>query len=114
MKQFSTDLRQLDRIDVKKLVPIKPSTSPRNLSWLERVAVRSAVNLGKPVIPQSGLLLEALDIADHPPSMSILPPTSMAVGSSGSSSSKFDLRAPPETRNKKRAMNGSSSLANGG
>lgn len=83
MNTVKADLRQIDRLDIQKqgsaLSP--PGVPPRRvLSDVEKGALKAALNLGKIVSPQTGLLLEPIGVAESRPSITITPLSSVPVG----------------------------------
>lgn len=75
MDRLTLDLRQIDRVDVNKLgFPLVPAVPRHPLQEPERSGLKSALGFGKTFNPRLALALEAVSIADHPPSVTVLAP----------------------------------------
>ena len=92
MNRIRADLRQLDKLNIaKQSVRLVGSPQRRQTSVLQQQALSTAVDFATDLNPHAGYLKEPFTIAAHPPAMTILPPTTIPVGSTPSSSSDFTL-----------------------
>jgi len=89
---FRADLTQLDRLDLQKQcqqLTRPPAVTP--VSGTEKDALEAAINLAAGMQPHLGFLKEPIRVAAHPPSTTIILPTSVPVGLTAASSRALTL-----------------------
>jgi hypothetical protein len=81
MDRIRADLRDIDKIDIQKQgFSIAKAPPRRALGDVEKKALRSALDLWKLLSPEAMIFHNPLDMADRPPRVDILPPTTVPVG----------------------------------
>jgi hypothetical protein len=92
MDRIRADLRQLDKLNIaQQSVPLVGSPRRSVASVGQRPVLRAAVDIAADINAQAGYLKEPFKIAQHPPSTTIFPPTTVPVGLTASSGSAFTL-----------------------
>jgi hypothetical protein len=80
-KQFKSDLRDLDKLNVRQQAfSLKGIPRRRRGNSIQKRLLRSALELGKSANASFEPPLECLDLTDSPPTMSIAVPTTVPVG----------------------------------
>lgn len=81
MQSISLDLRDVDKIDIlKQGRPLPPAPGRRPQNQTKRAAYQSALNLWGMFNPGAAFYRYPADVAESPPHIHVLPPTSVPIG----------------------------------
>jgi hypothetical protein len=80
MDKISMDLRDLDNIDIRNGQAMTNVTSHNAVSGIEKAALKSSLNFSSSMFPDTGFLREPVNIAEHEPTVAIIPPSKVLLG----------------------------------
>jgi hypothetical protein len=87
LDNIKLDLRQLDNLDIQQIKQghaVTNVTPHHEASAIEKIGLKSSLDFGSVIDPNIGFLREPIRVSEHPPTVSILPPTKVLLGAVGS------------------------------